>query len=93
MLTKPQWLFVLSLCLILLSTSVAAEEKKPIVTSDVLKIKTMGQIDISPDGKRVIRDSIRREVNKLNEAVEALSQRVLSRGGRDILETVEDRSA
>ena len=54
MLTKPQRLFVLSLCVILLSTTAAAEERKPIVTSDVLKIKTMGQIDISPDGKCVV---------------------------------------
>ena len=54
MLTKPQRLFVLSLCVILFSTTAAAEEKKPIVTSDILKIKTMGQIDISPDGKRVV---------------------------------------
>jgi dipeptidyl aminopeptidase/acylaminoacyl peptidase len=54
MLTKPQRLFILSLCVILLSATAAAEEKKPIVTSDVLKIKTMGQIDISPDGKRVV---------------------------------------
>jgi dipeptidyl aminopeptidase/acylaminoacyl peptidase len=52
--TKPQRLFVLSLCVILLSTTAAADERKPIVTSDILKIKTMGQIDISPDGKRVV---------------------------------------
>jgi dipeptidyl aminopeptidase/acylaminoacyl peptidase len=54
MLTKPQRLFVLSLCVILLSLTAAAEERKPVVTSDILKIKTMGQIDISPDGKRVV---------------------------------------
>jgi dipeptidyl aminopeptidase/acylaminoacyl peptidase len=54
MLTKPQRLFVLSLCVILLSTTAAAEETKPIVTSDIMKINTMGQIDISPDGKRVV---------------------------------------
>jgi len=54
MLAKPQRLFILSLCVILLSTTAAAEEKKPVVTSDVLKIKTVGQIDISPDGKRVV---------------------------------------
>jgi dipeptidyl aminopeptidase/acylaminoacyl peptidase len=54
MLTKPQRLFILGLCVILLSTTAAAEEKKPIVTSDVMKIKTMGQIDISPDGKHVV---------------------------------------
>jgi dipeptidyl aminopeptidase/acylaminoacyl peptidase len=54
MLTKPQRLFVLSLCVILLSTTAAAEERKPVVTSDILKIKTIGQIDISPDGKRVV---------------------------------------
>ena len=54
MLNKPQRLFILSLCVILLSTTVAAEERKPIVTSDILKIKTLGQIDISPDGKRAV---------------------------------------
>ena len=54
MFTKLQRFFVLCLCGILLSTILAAEDKKPIVTSDVLKIKTMGQIDISPDGKRVV---------------------------------------
>jgi Tol biopolymer transport system component len=54
MLTKPQRLFVLGLCVILLSATAFSEERKPVVTSDVLKIKTMGQIDISPDGKRVV---------------------------------------
>jgi Tol biopolymer transport system component len=54
MLTKPQRLFVLGLCVILLSTSAAAEERKPVVTSDIMKIKAMGQIDISPDGRRVV---------------------------------------
>jgi dipeptidyl aminopeptidase/acylaminoacyl peptidase len=54
MIAKTQRFFILCLCGILLSTTAAAEEKKPIVTSDVLKIKTMGQIDISPDGKCVV---------------------------------------
>ena len=54
MIAKTQRFFILCLCGILLSTTAAAKEKKPIVTSDVLKIKTMGQIDISPDGKRVV---------------------------------------
>jgi hypothetical protein len=54
MLTKPQRLFVCGLCVILLSATAVADEKKPVVTSDVLKIKTMGQIDISPDGKRAV---------------------------------------
>jgi dipeptidyl aminopeptidase/acylaminoacyl peptidase len=54
MLAKPKRLFILSLCLILVSTIAAGHEPKPIVTSDVLKIKTMGQIHISPDGKRVV---------------------------------------
>ncbi|MBU1339913.1 MAG: S9 family peptidase, partial [Acidobacteria bacterium] len=51
---KASRFFVLCLCVFLLFSTAAAEEKKPIVTSDVLKIKTMGQIDISPDGKRVV---------------------------------------
>jgi hypothetical protein len=42
MLTKPQRLFVCGLCVILLSAKAVADEKKPVVTSDVLKIKTMG---------------------------------------------------
>jgi dipeptidyl aminopeptidase/acylaminoacyl peptidase len=54
MLTKPRRLFVIGLCVILLCATAAAEEKKPVVTSDILKIKTMGQIDISLDGKRVV---------------------------------------
>jgi hydroxymethylbilane synthase len=40
----------------------------------------------SPDGQRVVRDSIRHDVGKLNEAVATISQRILSHGGRDILE-------
>jgi hydroxymethylbilane synthase len=40
----------------------------------------------SPDGQSVVRDSIRRDVKKLNEAVETISHRILSRGGRDILD-------
>ncbi|MCJ7682529.1 MAG: hypothetical protein MUP70_17505, partial [Candidatus Aminicenantes bacterium] len=56
---KTSRFFVLCLCGtllygVLLSSTAAAAEKKPIVTSDILKIKTMGQIDISPDGKRVV---------------------------------------
>jgi hydroxymethylbilane synthase len=39
----------------------------------------------SPDGQRILRDSVRIEVEKLSEAVAALSRRILSRGGRDIL--------
>ncbi len=39
----------------------------------------------SPDGQRVVRDSIRFDVEKSKEAVAAISQRILSRGGRDIL--------
>jgi dipeptidyl aminopeptidase/acylaminoacyl peptidase len=54
MLTKPQRLFVCGLCVILLSAKAVADEKKPVVTSDILKIKTMGQIDISQDGKRAV---------------------------------------
>jgi hypothetical protein len=54
MVTKTQRFVILCLCGILLSTTADAEEKKPIVTSDVLRIKTMGQIDISPDGKGVV---------------------------------------
>jgi hydroxymethylbilane synthase len=50
--------------------------------------QNMIQIDAlvsSTDGQRTVRDSIRLEVDKSREAVAALSQRILSRGGRDIL--------
>lgn len=40
----------------------------------------------SPDGQRVVRESTRRNVKKLNEAVADVSGRILSRGGRDILD-------
>ncbi len=39
----------------------------------------------TPDGQRSVRDSIRLEAEKSKEAVAALSQRILSRGGREIL--------
>ena len=43
-----------SISLLLASSLTLGEGKKPIVTTDLMKIKTMGQIDISPDGKRVV---------------------------------------
>jgi hydroxymethylbilane synthase len=39
----------------------------------------------SPDGQRVVRDSIRHDAEKFKEAVAVISQRILSSGGRDIL--------
>jgi len=55
--------------------------------------QNMIQIDglvASPDGGRIVRDSIRQEVEKIDEAVAILSHRVLSRGGREILAGVPD---
>ena len=40
----------------------------------------------SPDGRRLIRDSIREQPEKMNDAVESLADRILSKGGRAILE-------
>ena len=39
----------------------------------------------SADGKRIVRDSIRRDIEKSSEAAAILSHRILTRGGRDIL--------
>jgi hydroxymethylbilane synthase len=39
----------------------------------------------SPDGRRIVRDSERENVEKWDEAVSSLSHRVLSKGGRAIL--------
>lgn len=50
--------------------------------------QSMIQIDAlvaSPDGQRVVRDSVRLDVEKLKEAVATISQRILSTGGREIL--------
>jgi hydroxymethylbilane synthase len=42
----------------------------------------------SPDGQRIVRDSIRGEMGNADEAVDALADRVLSRGGRAILSEI-----
>ncbi len=39
----------------------------------------------SPDGRRLVRDSIRRKSNDIDNAVAILSDRILSGGGREIL--------
>jgi hydroxymethylbilane synthase len=39
----------------------------------------------APDGKSVIRDSIQQDISRMNEAVATLADRILSRGGREIL--------
>jgi hydroxymethylbilane synthase len=40
----------------------------------------------SPDGRRVVRDSIQQSLQKANEAADLLADRILSRGGRAILD-------
>jgi hydroxymethylbilane synthase len=42
----------------------------------------------SPEGRQLIRDSIREQPEKMNEAVESLADRILSRGGRAILQSL-----
>ncbi len=54
MLIKLQRIGALCLCLLFVSAAAAEEAKKPVVASDLLKIKTLGQIDISPDGRSVV---------------------------------------
>lgn len=39
----------------------------------------------SLDGKQIVRDSIRQGMDQWNEAAETISRRILSRGGREIL--------
>ncbi len=51
---KFRRIWALCLSVLLVSVAAAEEAKKPIVASDLLKIKTLGQIDISPDGRRVV---------------------------------------
>jgi dipeptidyl aminopeptidase/acylaminoacyl peptidase len=46
--------FLPSLLFVFLSLSLLAQQKQPIVTSDVLKLKTAGQISISPYGSRAV---------------------------------------
>lgn len=43
----------------------------------------------SPDGRCILRDSIRHDSEKWDEAVSALSSRILASGGRDILDAGE----
>ena len=40
----------------------------------------------SPDGRKVVRDSMRQRLQKANEAADLLAERILSRGGRAILD-------
>jgi hydroxymethylbilane synthase len=42
----------------------------------------------SPDGRRTVRDSVKAKSDQTNEAVAALSDRILSRGGREILNEI-----
>jgi hydroxymethylbilane synthase len=42
----------------------------------------------SPDGKRVVRDSMRDNLNKADEAAAALADRILVRGGQPILDEI-----
>ena len=54
---------------------------------DQNKIKIDGLV-ASPDGRSIVRDSILVDVEKWNDAVETISERILSRGGREILKAV-----
>jgi hydroxymethylbilane synthase len=40
----------------------------------------------SPDGRRIVRDSVRQNAEMANEAVDSLAERILARGGREILD-------
>ena len=42
----------------------------------------------SPDGRRIIRDSVRQKPDRINEAVESLARRILENGGRAILDAL-----
>jgi hydroxymethylbilane synthase len=46
----------------------------------------MNALVASPDGQHIIRDSMRENLNGIDDAVASLSERVLSRGGRAILD-------
>jgi len=51
------------------------------------RIEVDGHV-VSPDGRRLIRDSIQQSVQQAEEAVTSLADRILSRGGREILDEV-----
>jgi hydroxymethylbilane synthase len=42
----------------------------------------------SPDGSKIVRDSAQQNVDKTNEIVDSLAERILSRGGREILNKI-----
>jgi hydroxymethylbilane synthase len=42
----------------------------------------------SPDGRRIVRDSMRQSAEMADEAVDCLAERILARGGREILDEV-----
>ncbi len=42
----------------------------------------------SPDGRRIIRDSVQQKPEMINEAVKALAHRILEKGGRAILDAL-----
>jgi hydroxymethylbilane synthase len=60
--------------------AVYARFKKDMIEMDALVA--------SPDGKRIVRDSIRENMNKADEAVASLADRILSQGGRAILDEI-----
>jgi hydroxymethylbilane synthase len=53
------------------------------VTQEMLE---MDALVASPDGQRIVRDSLRENLKGMDEAVASLSDRILSQGGRDILD-------
>jgi hydroxymethylbilane synthase len=44
----------------------------------------------SPDGKRVVRESIRRDLEKGNQAATELAEMILAHGGRSVLSAITD---
>jgi hydroxymethylbilane synthase len=64
----------------------------PVAVHACLKQNLM-QIDglvASPDGKRVVRESIRRDLEKGNQAATELADMILAHGGRSILSAITD---
>jgi hydroxymethylbilane synthase len=65
------------------------------ITQDIFE---MDALAASPDGQRIVRDSVRENVKGIDEAVASLADAILSRGGRAILNeclgnsTVADKS-
>jgi hydroxymethylbilane synthase len=53
------------------------------ITQEVFE---MDALVASPDGQRIVRDSVRENLKGIDEAVASLSDRILSQGGRDILD-------